>query len=276
MLLTRMNEKQEELDQIAADFASLGLVCLWYNDTQEASCDPDADGNPAASHQEIEWAMNHAVTPAGTISSEDSLAAANATAKALAEASLNCVFASEAVSVDCCDPNRPGFTAHGQECEPVKDSQTGYGGRNPRVGQAYVESGKITSTISVAEATRTARDIAWSMLECYYVNDTVYESCGLDLARSRGILPSHGPRVEAVVGGNTGQYITVPSGTVVSEVSTKDATEQAQTLALSMLECCFVNSAYRKSCDIVKYIADDGTEIAVNSVSVKEPTSRTV
>lgn len=274
-ILRTMREAQQDLDSTAEVIARTGLDCVWYNTIQSAECAQDPEGNAAATEALVQGAVAKSVVPAGTVSSAVSLEDANARAKAIAEAGLNCLFASETVTVDCRDTERPGFPAEGGT-EEVPNSTEGYNGRPPQRGSVQVPVAAFTSRVSVAEATDTARAYGWSQLSCYYINERVYKQCGLSSARARGLSPEATDPAEAVPSVSQGQYVTIEAGTIVSELSTADATATADAIALASLECCFVNKTIERSCDVIYYRTEDGTELEVKAKDTPDYVSHTV
>lgn len=267
LLLEGMQILQRKLNAVAEDLANTQLDCLWYNSKQEAECPADADGNPAATQQEHPDAVSYAIVPAGVVSSRVSYDDANAQARAVLDASLNCFFISDTILVDCRDEDRPGFVANadGSPKEAVVDDTLGYGGRAPRKGSNVVPAGYFISRVSKKEANDNARLYGWSTLVCYYINDAVEMACGSDLARNRGMDYITEGWTPAVLDVSSGQSVRVPIGHIVSDVSTAEATSLATDLAKSHLECCYLNDEITASCDVITYDAGKGEIIEVKA-----------
>ena len=261
-LLSQMREAQQNLDATAATIAEVGLVCLWYNEMQKATCPLDANGQAPATPIQNPEAVPEAIVPASAVFSPTSLEEANANALAMAQTLLRCFFVSEAVVVDCRDEDRPGYPSEGGT-EEVPNGVVGYQGRPPQRGTIVVPEGAITSTISVREATESARMLGWSQLSCYYISSPVYKQCGLSSARARGVSPKDTNPVEAIPSESTGQYVALDEGAVISEISSADATETANEIALTALECCFLSDPVSRSCDTIYYQTGSGDEIPV-------------
>ena len=79
-LLSQMREAQQNLDATAATIAEVGLVCLWYNEMQKATCPLDANGQAPATPIQNPEAVPEAIVPASAVFSPTSLEEANANA----------------------------------------------------------------------------------------------------------------------------------------------------------------------------------------------------
>jgi hypothetical protein len=101
------------------------------------------------------------------------------------------------------------------------------------VGTVKLIRGQIISTVSKQDANEIAKNVAYSMLNCIYLNDPYHTQCEDDDARSYGVSPSE-PKV-ITEPPNSGQIINVKAGYLYSNISPEDANIQVKTLADSLL-----------------------------------------
>lgn len=268
-LLTDIRSLQDTLTESAESLAQASLVCYWENEVQIAECADPAMAKP----DENPDAVFRVVVPAGLEISYISQADANAKALQRAEDSLNCFYASDPIVVDCTTrPDRPL-----DEMEPVPtDTVPVYPGRPLRVGSYNVLVGKFTSTISKEDANEQAANFGYSQLVCYYVNNEVYLECEDPDARNAGVSPSEPPVVADPETSTSGQSVTIPKGYITSDISTEEATTEANNLATSLLECCFVNKELHVECPPFELLNPDGTPVLDKYGNpVKIPASQT-
>ena len=242
--ITLAKAKQEALDTAALELAKSQLNCLWWNDAQEAVC-PDPE---MASSNESELAVNRYVIPAHTVSSTISKEAANSTAYKQAESKLVCLYASDAITVNCVD--RPNAPYENMEWVPTDPEGT----EPRRVGTVTIPQGAYISTVSKEQANLLAKQVALSLLNCFYKSEAIDISCEDPDARNTGVNPDYSEAITIDLRngnedpGGTGQRVILPEGFFISDVSTADATLQARQYAESRLECCFINDYIHVEC----------------------------
>ena len=245
------------LNKSAMTMSESLLECIWWNDAITAECPEGAA--TAEQHPDAVWGYT---VPAGTISSYISKADANKQAQTIAEASINCLYLSYPVTADCV--TRPDAPEPGLEPVPNDESPV-YEGLTPRRGTVELPEGAVVSSVSRADATTQAQELAYSQLVCYYINDEVVERCltpdgefAKD-ARNQGVDPSTSESITITLPsqGRTGQTVIVPEGYIISELSSALATEEAKILAQSLLECCYMNDEIVLECPPYQYIVYD-------------------
>lgn len=245
-LLQLILKEQDVLNAAAISMGKAGLDCIWWNETQQVKCPPDANGAPAASSADDPEAVNSALVLARTISSRSGQTAANTLALQQAKAMLNCFYVSAPTTVSCITrPNRPLPTMENvvTDEEPVRE------GLAKRVGRYRVEKGRFKSFVSQAAADDQAYQFALSQLVCFYVNDEIEGECIDPSARSRGVDPEYSaPVVANPEEGTPGQSVTIPKGFFTSDLSTEEANKAAISLRDSLLECCYINDALYLEC----------------------------
>lgn len=245
-LLQLILKEQDVLNAAAISMGKAGLDCIWWNETQQVKCPPDANGAPAASSADDPEAVNSALVLARTISSRSGQTAANTLALQQAKAMLNCFYVSAPTTASCITrPNRPLPTMENvvTDEEPVRE------GLAKRVGRYRVEKGRFKSFVSQAAADDQAYQFALSQLVCFYVNDEIEGACIDPSARSRGVDPEYSaPVVANPEEGTPGQSVTIPKGFFTSDISTEEANKAAISLRDSLLECCYINDALYLEC----------------------------
>lgn len=245
------------LNKSAMTMSESLLECIWWNDEIIARC-PD-DAATAEQHPDAVWSYT---VDAETISSYISKADANKQAQAIAEASIDCLYLSYPVTADCV--NRPDAPEPGLAPVPNDESPV-YEGLTPRRGTVELPEGAVVSSVSRADATAQAQELAYSQLVCYYINDEVIERClkpngeFAEDARNQGVDPSTSESITITLPsqGRTGQTVIVPEGYITSELSSALATEEAKILAQSLLECCYMNEEIELICPPYQYIVYD-------------------
>lgn len=245
------------LNKSAMTMSESLLECIWWNDAVTAKCPEGAA--TAEQHPDAVWSFT---VQAHTISSHISKADANKQAQIIAEAAINCLYLSYPVTADCVtrpDAPEPGLAPVPNDESPV------YEGLTPRRGTVELPEGAVVSSISRADATAQAQELAYSQLVCYYINDEVVERCltpngefATD-ARNQGVDPSTSESITITLPsqGRTGQTVIVPEGYITSELSSALATEEAKILAQSLLECCYMNEEIVLECPPYQYIVYD-------------------
>lgn len=284
--LTLAAGEQDDLDTQAAVLAESMLSCYWLNRSQAAIC-PDYNARevlpegqePTEENIEafmLEQALDYSrmaggvpyyIVSPGLFRSYSSQDDADAQALDAASAALVCLFVNGPVTADCTDdgslpdrPKRPGKPDDGGD-DPVptptqeewdrwvaEHGAYGFNLKKP-VGTVHIPEGSVVSYDSSDDATEQARQLAWSMLVCYYINDRQETSCTNPDARSYEIIPDPStPPLEAELPSSRGQHVVVPEGYVTSVISIADANMSAVELAASLLECCFTNDTYTARC----------------------------
>lgn len=276
--LTLAAREQDALDAQALAAAQAMLSCYWLNRSQAAIC-PDynarevlPDGQePTAGNieafmleQDLDYStmaggVPYYIVGAGLFRSYVSQDEADSQAVDAAMAALACLFVNGSVTVDCTDADRPGKPDGGDDPVPTPTQEewdrwvaehgaSGFNLRRP-VGTVHIPEGSVVSYDSTEDATERARQLAWSMLVCYYINDPQEAACDTPDARSYEIVPDPStPPLEAVLPSSRGQHVLVPAGYVTSVMSIAAANADAAELAASLLECCFTNDPYTAKC----------------------------
>lgn len=256
-LIALLDAAQKEMDK-AARLAGEGLLyCYWLNNEQTAECE---DPEMAKEWEHVE-AKFSTVIPAGTVRSTVSQEDADRQAKELAIAELNCFYINDPFVALCEErPTRPM-----EVMEPVpNDKEPIYPGRPLRIGRFVVPAGAVTSTYSKEDANKNAQDYGYSMLVCWYPNDQMEVKCESETARDPGVLPWEHPAHSADLDTRTkGQFVTIPKGYFISDLSVSDANEMAIETASSLLTCCYVNDDLLVECDEEDVVLEDGTVVTV-------------
>lgn len=245
------------LNKSAMTMSESLLECIWWNDAVTAEC--PADAATAEQHPDAVWSFT---VQAHTISSYISKADANKQAQTIAEAAINCLYLSYPVTADCV--TRPDAPEPGLAPVPNDESSV-YEGLTPRRGTVELPEGTVVSSVSRADATAQAQELAYSQLVCYYINDEVVERCltpdgqFAEDARNQGVDPVGSKPITVTLPsqGRTGQTVIVPEGYITSELSSALATEEAKILAQSLLECCYMSAEVTAECPPYQYIVYD-------------------
>lgn len=260
-LLDKVFTIQAQQDDYALELAESKLVCYYWNTPQTARCVDDEMAKP----EDHPDAVFEATVPAHTYKSTVSQADANRQALEAARAMLNCFYLNDPVEVDCqTRPDRPMDVM-----EPVpNDSEPVYPGRELRVGHVTVKGGLFTSYSSKEDANQKALEFGLSQLVCWYPNDPIHLDCGDPDARAQGVDPSKEPiAIADPVTRKRGQIVDIPRGFIISELSTEAATDEAQALAESLLECCYINDELVLTCEpdpiIMPGLDEEGHELVV-------------
>lgn len=288
-LMQIIRNKQDELNRQALALANSQLDCYYLNDPTRAICPgvitypiDESDPEVVRKVQEAEAnlyqyatignAVTEVIIPYGTVKSYISQEAANEIAAQQALSALVCFFGNDPIDVTCVDDDRPnspyrdgiekGVDAEGNILHPDPvptptdaewNAWLNEHGFTPDdlskpIGSAHVKENEFISYVSKEEANKQAKTYAWSLLYCYYINDPVDAECEDPAARANGALHS-APIVLAEPPNKKGQKVHIDAGYFTSIYSIKDATEQAQRLADSLLECCYVNNPVVLECE---------------------------
>lgn len=236
--------KLKTLDTNAKALAVSQLDCLYWNAAQTATC-PDEDMASFNDHPDAAFEI---IVPEHSVSSPVGKLSANTLAKAQATALLNCFYVSDAVSVDCV--TRPDAPQENMEWVPT-DPEDVY---PRRVGSVTIPYGAYKSTVSKEAATNAARAAAYAMLNCFYKSEAIEVECDSAEARNPNIDPDLYDPIAITIEtatkapAGTGQKVTIPAGYITSELSTSDATQQANIIASYYLSCCFINDTITVEC----------------------------
>lgn len=199
---------------------------------------------------------NPSVIAAGTFQSPVSQTIADDLAESAAEQALRCVYCNDEQTRTCVDI---GFTEEViTDVDDVEDSLAG----DKRKGSYTVAAYTVCSYDSKDEANQLAQDLADSQLSCFYVNPEITVDCST-IGAQAGDPGVTGPPYGNFLLGIRGQVITVPSGYIISTVSTEDAFNQAYAVAISMLDCWICNDETILACPAESVIANDGSTILV-------------
>lgn len=278
-----------KLNQQAVLTADSMLRCYYLNKEQEAWCPgvivselSDAEKEEAerllGQYSISNGAQKRVIIPSGTYKSYSSQDEANQMAKNSALSQLVCLFENDAITIKCTDlrTSEGGTPLYTEEVATYTDEewnawiiQTGNQGNtiNRPIGTITIGAGQFTGTESKDTLNTLARELAISLLNCIYLSDPVVAECEDPQARSIGISPSEEPP-KYTTPPNRGQNVSAKAGYIVSQISTQDATKQAQTLVESLLECCFVNPAITQSCQVYEEVDSAG-----NPTGVRVPAS---
>lgn len=208
----------------------------------------------------------------------------NIMAQQEALAQLNCLYENDPTTVTCLDEGRPGRPREWElkENQPLEEVKTFTDGEwrdwlintgnqlnnvERPIGRATVGKGMFTSSESKDEANAQAKEYAYTLLNCIYLNEYQQAECDDPNARFLDVSPRTTPQYKAKAP-LKGQIVYVLDGFYVSEINTKYANEEALELAKSLLECCFVNKPIEEVCE--EYIELDGSG---NETGVRIPAS---
>lgn len=294
-LIQLYTDKLKDVNKQAEAAAYANLDCYYLSKPMEAVCPGlikpydvssptyqadliayyEAEQNIDEYYNKEEY-VSYIRVPYGYFKSELSQEIADKLAENYALAQLNCIFANGPITVSCTDEYRPDRPAE-WDADPTfipdeVDTFTDHEWSNklagfdendvkpPRpVGQASVSKGQFLSTESKEDADMQATIYAYSLLNCVYLNEEKIAECEDKNARSIHVLPSSTIPVYSNAP-DPGQHVTVPYGYLNSIISKSQVNEEAQTLAESLLECCFVNPRLTGKCEVY-YDPDTGESI---------------
>lgn len=115
-----------------------------------------------------------------------------------------------------------------------------------RLGLSYTQAEEFTQLALDTKNTlnESARVYAESLLECYWLNNSVSLKCP-----SEAVNAKNGQTAESYpVAVATEDGATIPSGTIKSYISQEDADTQARILVESLLDCVYLSDAVTVTC----------------------------
>lgn len=237
-----------------ADIIALTLLrCSWVNEQITLTCEAlGYDQEGVAIKGEHPDAYPNVTVAAGTFKSYVSQDDANQQALEYAKSKLGCVFINDPIHVTCADQGFE-YTRTDAEGNVVilipNDTTPVYPGLELRVGSYDVSRGAFASTASKEDANTKARNFALRQLECFYINDYIYDRCEESTARNLGVNPETNPPAVANISKKTsGQSVAVPQGFFTSTVSPEEANQLAEQLVSYLLECCFISKPVTVEC----------------------------
>lgn len=247
---------QEQQDAYAKGYAQVQLVCRYWNSSQTETCQDQEMAHPGDAPGAIFSVTVEAHQYSSTVSQED----ADRKAQESATAQLQCFYLNDEIDVDCLTwPGRPVDYSE----EVPNDEEEIYPGRGLRVGHVHLAAGLYSSPESKEVVNQFALQEAYSRLRCWFPNDPVEVECEDPIARNLGVLSSTPPKEADPKTWEKGQHVYLPPGFTVSDVSREEATKEAQLLADSLLECCYVNDAITVRCEAQTIKLDDGRDKTV-------------
>lgn len=227
------------------------------------------------------YRINSVTIPAGTFESLSSQVDADNVAIAAGVASLDCFYLNSLLAGSC-----PGADAL---VNPPPDST------NPQGGIVYgsgtsgsgnpvtIPAESVASDVSWADADELAQDLLNTFLDCRWANREMTYACddlysdasdpdqvdyhvtgnypvGDSLANKAGVpvpFASLGETLEMFASPvrSPNYAVTVPAGTVFSNISQQDADELAAAYALSQLSCVYCNPRINPVCTPASYLA---------------------
>lgn len=283
-----ISQEQLRLDTRAQAIADAGIECYYVNNQQAMLCDMesgsisardlfgddfteqqiidyfnerDTQGKKIRPYSDLRGGVMYYIIPTGVIKSSISTAEADRIALQTATTALVCLFVNPLVQVDCTDIDRPDKPVHGGD-DPVptpteqewetwvqEHHAQDYNLRRP-IGTVVVPEGTIVSYQSQADAEQRARQLGWSGLVCYYINDRQEAECDDEASRSYGVVPGPDtPPADAdIVNSKKGQRVVVPEGYIQSEISIQEANDKAIAITQVLLECCVTNDEIKAEC----------------------------
>lgn len=230
---------QEDANTQAMLFAQSSLLCQYGNDEITRSCldigfpdpvpnDDNVIGNAGAPR------VGTITVAANTFFSTESKEEANGQAINAALTSLVCFYLNQPVTRTCTDLGFGGGTV----VNPVT-ADLGTPG-NP----VTVPLGFIVSSVSQVDADTRARSLADGLLNCFWVNVEVTETCQPQTVTN----PDGTTRQVAASDRSPVRTVTISAGEVSSTVSQEDADTQARLLARLQLECLYCNALIMPVC----------------------------
>lgn len=263
-LLKVLQQAQSRVDQLASSLAVSTLDCYWTNSQQTAICDDTAMAKSGV-YAGVNAVYSYTVEE-GSVKSYVSQDDADNRALQLAESMLNCFYISDPCTATC--ESRPDRPMDVMEHVP-NDLEPIYPGLSLRVGTYMVAEGYFISYESKEDANEQACALAYSMLNCWYPNLAIEAECERDengeiRARNMWVDPDLEPPKEAdVIARTPGQIVHVPVGLFTSDYSTELATQEAEELAASLLECCFINEEQSIACEAQQIVTAAGETVIV-------------
>ena len=221
-----VRDLQVRVLDLATVTAEGALECWWENEETPVTCENTAD--------------TYTVEP-GEFRSANSQEDANTLARLYGESRIVCVFENPEVTVTCVGALGFPEAVPGNESAPSAFGQVG--SYTVSAGE-FTASGGFTSDLT-ANLEEQARVFAISQLQCFYVNEEVSTSCA-NLHPGEPATAENTPANAAE--GRQGQSITIPQGFLQSQLGVTDATNQAQALAESLMDCFWGNDALTLDC----------------------------
>ncbi len=256
-LLELADAVRDDLTAIAQGLAEAQLYCYWLNAEQIVECPDPAMAHPEDSPDAVFRVVIPAKRYASTLSQED----ADRQAREAAEGMLNCFYMNDQFVALCEErPDRPE-----EVMDPVpNDAIPVYPGRALRVGRVEVPANKFKSASSKEEANRMAQDWGYAQLVCWYPNLEVTAQCDDPNARNMHVDPLTTSAADADIDKRTyGQRVRVPYGYFTSYLSVELATQEAEQLAESLLQCCYINRPLHLECSAEEVVMSDGTKAII-------------
>lgn len=304
-LISRAQAIQWQLDERAQQIADAGIDCYYANTPQAAMCDQehgyisgadyfapekyfteqqiidyfaevDEYGKRKRPYSDLQGGIMYYYVPFGVFKSKLSQEDADNMALQAAIAAIVCLFVNDPIIVDCTDEDRPDRPRSGGKDKVPTPTQTqwdqwvkdhnaySYNLVKP-VGTVQIPEGTVVSYSSIEDANERAKQLGWSRLVCYYINDRQEAACDDEEARGDGIIPGpDNPRIDADIRRHVkGQHVVVPEGYIQSDISIKDANDQAVLLTQVLLECCYTNDPQEAVCPPIEVYDEGGNLITV-------------
>lgn len=243
-LIEYLTTIQNKVNDLALSAAETALTCVYKNANEHTATCESEDALRDEEHPEAHYSYTVA---AGAVISHTSQEDAEQKAQELAESMLVCIYGNKEFEARCEErPNRPM-----EIMDPVpNDTVPIYPGRELRLGSVTVPANMFISYATQSEADEIAQNYGYSLLVCWYPNFEVKADCEYEEARGYGLDPLETEAVQADPETKTpGQHVHVPEGFFISEISYEDATQRAEMLAQSLIECFYINDEYEVHCD---------------------------
>jgi hypothetical protein len=192
-----IDEVKNNLNASAQAAAENAIECFWENVAITCPCPDDTDQVPqvpALKNSDLSAPnplVNNPVTiPAGTLTSTESQADADAQALEVCEATRRCAYGNQLIEVTC--PLPPDGNPVPNVLTIKEDGTTSLfinlpGGVDPaeanpsigrpRIGKVIIEPNVFISTETVADANNQANEFAITQLDCFYVNKEIRVWC---------------------------------------------------------------------------------------------------
>jgi hypothetical protein len=250
---------KDDANATAAALALSFLNCFYLNEEKTGSCVAGYAGSSAIS-----------TVPGGSVTSRESVSAANTQAQAIADAQTVCRYANTVQTFTCDDPDNPSY-------DLGKDAGGDYQLASPQapVGASLrysvtVGAGDIVSDVSVEDANQQAKTLALAQLECAWCNDAVGAVCAPPLVTS-SIDETDGTAADTYCASS---YLLAQELAVAAAAVTKRAKVEGSPT------CRYENEAVRATCypeavpevgDVSKYTAlEAAAKGALSSTSASQ------
>lgn len=211
--------------QVLAELIAVGRKdCYWLSVEYEASCAPPGALPP-----------DSYIVEAGRVKSYTSQEDADIQATAIGDASLDCLYGNDPITVTCFED--PANNPDGILNLPAQENES-----LDQVGTVVVAADTV-SAATVAEANALAEALAESRLICVFFSDAITVDC-------EAIAPEedpdrYTPLSDLVV---EGSIVSVDAGAFTSTESQEDANTIAETFAKSLLDCKWINDKFELRC----------------------------